>query len=383
VSDPAPARAAPAFVIAGQPEAERLLSAGLAAPSHAYLFHGPAGVGMDAAIERFAAALLGSDAGRVERRTHPDLAVVEPAGEQILIEQVRELRGDLHLRPFESERRVVVLLEAETLGQEAGNALLKSLEEPPPYVVFLLATADRARLLPTIESRCQLVRFRPLPVAAIAEAVAGVVGASEADRALAVRAAHGDLPRALALAGDPDARARRAFVLAAASDAILDGRFEPADAVAEVVRGATGRGEDVESRILGRRDEAVALVGTGRPAQSERRRIERRFTDQAKRARRRAETDEVRAAVADVTGFFRDVLVVAAGAPERISAADRRGDIERVAERIGVAGAERAIAAAAETREALELPTIRELQLTGLLHRLAAIGERSRLAAGA
>ena len=371
------------FALPGQPEAARLLTAGLLAPSHAYLFHGPAGAGIAPAVERFAASLLGSDAGRVERRTHPDLVVVEPAGEQILIEQVRELRGDLHLRPFESERRVVVLLEAETLGAEAGNALLKSLEEPPPYVVFLLATTDRARLLPTIDSRCQGVRFRPPSTAAIRAAVDGVASASEAERELAVRAAAGDLDRALRLAGEPDARARRTLVLQAAADAILDPRFEPADAVASVIRGAGERGEAVEQRILAERDAAVALLGSGRPGQSERRRLDRRFTDRAKRTRRRAETDEVRAAVADVTGFFRDVLLLAAGAPAGVAAIDRRQDLERVAERIGVAGAERAIAAAAETREALELPTVRELQLVALLHRLAAIGSRSRLATGA
>lgn len=369
------------FAIDGQPEAARLLSAGLTAPSHAYLFHGPRGSGLAAVIDRFAAALLGSDAGRVERRTHPDLVVVEPAGEQILIDQVRELRSDLHLRPFESDRRVVVLFEAETLGQEAANALLKSLEEPPPYVVFVLATTDRPRLLPTIESRCQLVRFRPPPLAAIRAAVEAGPPATEQEREVAVRAARGDIARALELAGDPEARARRTRALEAAAHAILEGSFEPADAVAAVIVGATARGEELEQAILERRDAAVEHLGSGRPAQNERRRIERRFVDQAKRARRRAETDEVRAAVDDVIGFFRDVLVTAAGAPERIAAVDRRDDVGRVAERLGVAGAERAVAAAQETREALELPTIRDLQLTALLHRLSAIGARSRLAA--
>src|SRR5205085_11133015 len=82
-----------------QEEAKRLLTAALAeGPAHAYLFHGPTGVGKRRAALAFASELLGGDA-RVERRTHPDLYVLEPLGEQIRIDAVREMRRDLHMRP--------------------------------------------------------------------------------------------------------------------------------------------------------------------------------------------------------------------------------------------------------------------------------------------
>ena len=128
-----------------QAEARRLLDAALAeGPAHAYLFHGPPGVGKRRAALGFAGALLG-DPGRVERRAHPDLYVLEPLGDQIRIDAIRELRRDLHMRPFEADRRVYLVFGAHTLNEEAADALLKDLEEPPPYAVAVLVADDSAR----------------------------------------------------------------------------------------------------------------------------------------------------------------------------------------------------------------------------------------------
>ena len=127
-----------------QLEAKRLLSRALAeGPAHAYLLHGPPGVGKRDLALLFAAELLG-DHARVVRRTHPDLYVLEPLGDQIRIDDIRELRRDLHMRPFEASRRVYLVFGADTMNEDAADALLKDLEEPPPYAVIVLI-AERHR----------------------------------------------------------------------------------------------------------------------------------------------------------------------------------------------------------------------------------------------
>ena len=155
-----------------QPEAKRLLGAALAeGPAHAYLLHGPAGVGKRTAAFAFAAALLG-DERRVLERTHPDLYLLEPLGEMIRIDDVRALRHDLHMRPFEADRRVYLVLDAQRLNEDAADALLKDLEEPPPYAVIVLVASELGPLPPTILSRCQLVPFRRLSEKAVRDWVA-------------------------------------------------------------------------------------------------------------------------------------------------------------------------------------------------------------------
>ena len=135
-----------------------MLDAALARPAHAYLLSGPAGSGKRRHADRFAAAILDTVLGRVERRTHPDLFVLEPEGQGILVEGARRLRRDLYLRPYEAARRVYLILDAHLLRDESANALLKSIEEPPEYGVFVLVSDHAGRMLPTILSRVQSVR---------------------------------------------------------------------------------------------------------------------------------------------------------------------------------------------------------------------------------
>jgi DNA polymerase-3 subunit delta' len=183
-------------VLIEQAEAKRLLGAALSeGPAHAYLFHGPAGVGKRTAAIVFAGLLLG-DPDRTQRRSHPDLYVLEPLGDQIRIDEVRELRRDLHMRPFEADRRVYLVFGADLLNAEAADALLKDLEEPPPYAVVVLIADELGPLPETIRSRCQLVPFRRLSERAVREEIDRRAPGLAPDRATAVaRVAGGRLDR--------------------------------------------------------------------------------------------------------------------------------------------------------------------------------------------
>jgi DNA polymerase III delta prime subunit len=139
------------------------------------LLVGEPGLGREALAIELAAALVcrrGGDAGcgchacqRVRRGVHPDVAIlaVEPQKTLISLEQVHEVVAALPQHPFEGERRVILVSSAHTppLGAEAASALLKSVEEPPPHVTFLLLAANPARVLPTIVSRTVEVRVPP------------------------------------------------------------------------------------------------------------------------------------------------------------------------------------------------------------------------------
>src|SRR6266853_740862 len=166
-----------------QLEAKRLLTAALAeGPAHAYLLYGPPGVGKRDLALLFAAELLG-DHARVMRRSHPDLYVLEPLGDQIRIDDIRELRRDLHMRPFEASRRVYLVFGADTMNEDAADALLKDLEEPPPYAVIVLVAGDLGPLPETIRSRCQLVPFTRLSERAIREEIDARAPGLEPDEA--------------------------------------------------------------------------------------------------------------------------------------------------------------------------------------------------------
>ena len=195
-----------------QPAAVRMLRAAVAGDRvpHAYLFVGPRGVGKGLAARQLAKLLFcasprGKDADgpdpcdacdpcrRVDRDVHPDLHWFrkEPDRNDFRIELVARREGSpsavvtesVMLTPMEAERTVTVLDDAELLNRAAASALLKTLEEPSSRAVLILLCADASRLPGTILSRCQWVRFGPLPEEFVATKVREVLAARSAPRA--------------------------------------------------------------------------------------------------------------------------------------------------------------------------------------------------------
>ncbi|MDM8525584.1 DNA polymerase III subunit delta' [Desulfococcaceae bacterium HSG8] len=100
---------------------------------------------------------------KIRSGSHPDISLVEPSGTFIRIAQIRELCHTLSMKPYEARMRVVIIANAQAMNPEAGNALLKVLEEPPERTVLILTAIQTSDLLPTIVSRCQHIRFDPIP----------------------------------------------------------------------------------------------------------------------------------------------------------------------------------------------------------------------------
>ena len=172
--------------IIGHDWAVRLLQRNVALGniSHAYLFTGPSGIGKTTLALALASALLCQDetglrcgvcraCRLLSSGHHPDLHIVESerTGASLKIEQIRDLQHQLALTPVEANWRVAILHRFEEATTSAANALLKTLEEPPSYVVLVVLADDADNLLPTIVSRCQRVPLRPLSVAMVEQAL--------------------------------------------------------------------------------------------------------------------------------------------------------------------------------------------------------------------
>src|SRR5262245_35749149 len=153
--------------------------------AHAYLFVGPPGIGKHLFAAELAKVLLcegraadlfaACDACpaclQVEAGTHPDFftAVRPPESQEFPIDVVRELCRGLSLKPARGKGKLVVVDDADDLNEEAANCFLKTLEEPPPGAILIVIGTSEDRQLATIVSRCQVIRFRPLPDALVAE----------------------------------------------------------------------------------------------------------------------------------------------------------------------------------------------------------------------
>ena len=361
------------------PHARLVLGAALApagVPSHAYLFHGPAGTGKRTAARALAAELLAEGAAdpegarrRVLSGAHPDLTWVRPTGAHVMRvgdvdEPVVAAAGHT---PFESSRRVFVLERVETMNDEVANRLLKTLEEPPRFVHLILLSESLGRVLETVVSRCQLVRFDPLPPERLAATL-------EADGVPGARAA---ACGRLALGNGERARYH-----ASADGNVL--RTEVEEWVLGLMGGREQMGiEETEpwrpllDRAEKRRESAEQAVQETAKARLEeeppgrdRRALERDFEEAARRDGRRARTEVLDLGLTIATLLFRDLACVVAGADSAVLAVDRRERLEEAA-----AGRDEvALCAAAElcekVRASLELNVTEDLALAALGFRL-------------
>jgi DNA polymerase-3 subunit delta' len=358
-----------------QPHAAAVLGPAIEGePSHAYLFHGPPGSGKRTAARALATRLLagaGQDAQvaeRVARETHPDLTWVRPTGAaEMLVGDIDEPVVTAATRtPFEAARRVFVIEGADAMNDRAANRLLKTLEEPPAFAHLILLADRREDVLPTILSRCQLVRFDP-PSPAVIERRLLEEGSLEPRTAAAcARLALGDTELARRLAGPGGAELRSAaHALIAAA---LHGGSGPRPWGA-LLDAAAAAGAAASEQVTA----AVAAELELLPAK-ERRRREREGTEAARRADRRRRTRALDDGLRLAELWLRDMLCLADGAPELVHALDQVDALQvDLAALEQAARLPRAIELVSQTRLSLAQNVTEELALEALCYRLASL----------
>jgi DNA polymerase-3 subunit delta' len=362
-----------------QAAAQAALTAALAAPVHAYLFAGPPGSGKRAAARAFAAELLADgapDADDARRRAladpspHPDLVWLAPPGTQHLVEEVRgRVITAAAYRPFEGSRRAFVIEAADAMADESQNALLKTLEEPAPFVHLILITSEPAALLETVRSRCQPVRFAPLPEDAVLARLEELgLGSGEEERRAVARLAAGDTERAAFLLGDEGRELRggaRACVEAALSGELGDAPWQGLLGAAEAAGARSG--EEARTRFTN----LAAESGEGEGPAA--RRGARDAEETSKRAARRARTEALDLGLALMAASLRDVAALAEGAGNVVLTVDDVEALQEAATGLDARRARRAAELVMDTRRRLSVNVGEELALEALTFRLEAL----------
>jgi DNA polymerase-3 subunit delta' len=294
---------------------------------------------------------------------HPDLTWVVPSGaHEILVSDIDQpVVAAASKTPFESDLRVFVIERVDELGDEAANRMLKTLEEPASFVHMILLTDRLTEVLPTISSRCQLVRFDAPPV----EQVASAVQALGVDRETAIACARlslGDAERAHQLA-EPGGRALRTAGEQLAR-ATLSGEASTERPWLELLAVVRARGEVVRERLAAQAAADVELYPT-----KERKRIETEWSERIRRVRRRAETESLDLALQVVGLWYADLAALAWGDEELVRAIDRLEELraDRGTDPVRLLGA---IELVEETRQRFQLNVSEELACEALTYKL-------------
>lgn len=179
--------------------------------AHSYLFLGNEGIGKKLVALQFAKTLNCLNGGNVEGDScdqclsckkidsliHPDVLILEPENQTLKVEQVRQMQRDLAFRPYEGKYRICILSSADRMAPHMSNTLLKTLEEPPPYTILILLANHVRLILPTILSRCQLIRFNPLPISLVSQYLREKQGVDEGEARLFASLSEGSPGKAL------------------------------------------------------------------------------------------------------------------------------------------------------------------------------------------
>lgn len=295
--------------IVGQPRVAQQLRNVVENPVHAYLFVGPEGCGKEEAALALAGRILSGvdDAtDRVNdmalRGVHPDIHVVRRDGASILKDQAEDVIRIASVTPTESARKVIIMHEVHLMQPNAVARLLKTVEEPPAGVFFIMLSEQVDDSIVTIASRCLTVHFGALS----SEVIEEILMSEDVDSATArtaAKSAHGSLTRARLLASDHQLVKRREFF--ANIPRRIDGTGATVAAIVEqiisLIDESTEPLDRQHEQELADLEQTLAVMGVKRGGKKP-------VEDRQKRETRRHRTDELREGLTEVASVYRDEL---------------------------------------------------------------------------
>ncbi|MCI8366695.1 MAG: AAA family ATPase [Eggerthellaceae bacterium] len=366
--------------IIGQPQVREFLRASTEHDriSHAYLFAGPAGSNKTLAAYAFAQAILcpkgakGPRGGRcgdcdacdkVMRRKHPDVRYFAPEGASgYLVEQMREVVSDAPMAPIQARRKVYIIDRVDQLGTAAANAFLKTLEEPPENVTFILLGRTCDGVLPTILSRCQVVPFRHIPATEAAGIVAQNTGASPLHASIAIEACGGSISGAIEFLSAGSSRMEfRKQVLDTLERLSRCDDWDVVTMAAELIKAANFPLDAVRQRLEQELAENQDFL-----AKSALRQLEAK----QKRQITAKSSEYLRQLTAIIRSWVRDVMMICSGCPDLVINRDVMAALEAAAQHATLEGALCALRAADECEAAIAYNVSPEACVDALLFKV-------------
>jgi len=336
------------------------------AVSHAYLFVGPTGTGKKTAARALACALFCDDGAcgscgtcrRIRSATHPDFHLVAPEGVTYVVSQIHDVIHDVNLKPIEAPRKVYVLESVDRFNDASANAFLKTLEEPPGDVVIILLAGDFDDVLPTIASRCQVVRFSPVAPSTARALVVERTGASEDEARAALAAAGQVMPRAIDFLNSTGRRNARAAIMAILKRLIVMDGHDVLVAARELLTAVRAPVEEMKGAQAEEAEEAREYLSKGVAARMEKRH---------KRELTAYERDGITEILSVTESWLRDCLVMSRDMPELVNNIDTADATAEVAAVISVPAALRALECVRTARERIAYNVSPQLVVEAML----------------
>lgn len=350
--------------VLGQPKVRDFLRQSIKTgrTSHAYLFCGPTGSNKTSTAFALAQVLLcpkssNEDKGgfcgkcencsRIKRKSHPDVKFLEPAGSNgYLVEQIREVVNDCSFAPIQADKKIYILDRVDLLNHASANAFLKTLEEPPQNVVFILLGRTRDSVLETIASRCQVIPFRHIPPSEAAGIISQNTGVS-IDIALEVmEACSGSITKAIEfLRGNNDRIAFRSWLFQSLGRMPVMNDWDILQFSKQIL-------EKTKTPIADAQKEMEQSISANSDflAKSAIRKIEARN----KRQLNKKTLEYLKQTLSMISSWLRDVLMINSGTPELVVNVDSLDNLTSAAARMSATGAYSALAYIREASDMLD-----------------------------